>query len=310
VASAEGRSEAELHVFAVLALVQVLFGVHYAVAKELLRWMEPAAWATLRIVVAALVLQAFVFRRGGGLPRSFREWIRVAGLALCGVVVNQVCFVEGLSRTIPAHSALIMTTIPLWTVAFATALRKERPTLRRAAAIVCGLLGVWTLLRADRFHLDLDLLPGDLLTLVNTAAYGLFLVLGKRYVEGLDASVATARIFAVGAVGIAAYGLDDLVAADLRSLPGSFWVLAAYAILGATVIAHGLNLWALRRTVSSLVALFVYLQPIVATAVDGILLGRWPSWRFGVAAVLVFIGVGLGLPRRAVRPPRAPKSYI
>lgn len=299
--SPEERSGAELHVFGILALVQILFGIHYAVAKELLRWMEPAAWATLRIVVAALVLQAFVFRRGGGLPRSPREWIHVAGLALCGVVVNQLCFIEGLSRTIPAHSALIMTTIPLWTVAFATLLRRERLTLRRAAAIGCALVGVWTLLRADRFNLELDLLPGDLLTLVNTAAYGLFLVVGKRYVAGLDASVATARIFAVGALGIAVYGMDDLLATDLASLPGSFWVLAAYAILGATVIAHGLNLWALRRTQSTLVALFVYLQPILATAVDGLLLGRWPSWRFAVAAVLVFLGVGLGLPRRRGR---------
>ena len=281
--------------YGVLALVQVLFGIHYAVAKELLLWMEPAAWATLRIIVAALVLQAFVFRRGGGLPRSPREWVHVAGLALCGVVVNQVCFIEGLSRTIPAHSALIMTTIPLWTVAFATLLRRERLTLRRATAIGCGLVGVWTLLRADRFHLELDLLPGDLLTLVNAAAYGLFLVVSKRYVAGMDASVATARIFAVGAIGVAAYGMDELVATDLTSLPGSFWLLAAYAILGATVIAHGLNLWALRRAVSSLVALFIYLQPIVATAVDGFLLGRWPSWRFAVAAVLVFLGVGLGL---------------
>ena len=276
--------------------MQILFGIHYAVAKELLRWMEPAAWATLRIVVAALVLQVFVLRRGGGgLPRSPREWIHVAGLALCGVVVNQVCFIEGLSRTIPAHSALIMTTIPLWTVAFATLLRRERLTLRRATAIGCGLVGVWSLLRVDRFHLELDLLPGDLLTIVNAAAYGLFLVVSKRYVTGRDASVATARIFAVGAVGIALYGMDDLLATDLTSLPGNFWVLAAYAILGATVIAHGLNLWALRRTVSTLVALFIYLQPIVATAVDGLLLGRWPSWRFAVAAVLVFLGVGLGL---------------
>jgi len=285
-------------VWGILALVQILFGIHYAVAKELLRWVEPAAWATLRIVVAALVLQAFVFRRGGGLPRGAREWVQVAGLALCGVVVNQVCFIEGLSRTIPAHSALIMTTIPLWTVAFATLLRRETLTLRRVAAIGCGLVGVWTLLRADRFNLDLDLLPGDLLTVVNAASYGLFLVVGKRYVAGLDASVATARIFAVGAVGIAVYGMDDLLATDLASLPGSFWALAAYAILGATVIAHGLNLWALRRTVSTLVALFIYLQPVVATAVDGLLLGRWPSWRFAVAAVLVFLGVGLGLTRR------------
>jgi drug/metabolite transporter (DMT)-like permease len=296
--SPEKRSGTELQVFGVLALVQVLFGIHYAVAKELLLWMEPAAWATLRIIVAALVLQVFVFRRGGGLPRSPREWIVVAGLALCGVVVNQICFIEGLSRTIPAHSALIMTTIPLWTVAFATLLRRERLTLRRATAIGCGLVGVWTLLRADRFHLELDLLAGDLLTLVNTAAYGLFLVVSKRYVAGLDASVATARIFAVGAVGIAVYGMDELAATDLVSLPWNFWVLAAYAILGATVIAHGLNLWALRRTASSLVALFVYLQPIVATAVDGFLLGRWPTWRFAVAAVLVFLGVGLGLPRQ------------
>jgi len=42
--------------------------------------------------------------------------------ALFGVVINQSCFVEGLSRTTPIHSSIINTTIPVGTLTFAVLL--------------------------------------------------------------------------------------------------------------------------------------------------------------------------------------------
>ena len=294
-------------VFGVLALVQLFFGIHYTAVKELLVSMDPAAWATLRILLAAAILQAWVRMRGAKLPRGLHEWLPLIGFAACGVVINQVCFVEGLSRTTPSHSLLLNTTIPLWTVAIAVGLRRETLTARRAAGLLCGLAGVWTLLRADRFHLEADLLTGDLITMVNAASYGLFLVVSKRWVATRDPLVVTADIFAIGAVGVAVYGLPELLTVDPAGLPPSFFLWAAYAVLFATVAAHGMNLWALRRADSSQVALFIYLQPLVATAVDGIARGIWPSWRFYPALALVFLGVWLSLKQaknrsRSIRP--------
>ncbi|MEM7245723.1 MAG: DMT family transporter [Acidobacteriota bacterium] len=280
-----------------LVLVQVLFGIHYSVVKELLATMSPPAWATLRVAAAAVLLVILARGRGRLLPRGPREWAFAIALAFFGVILNQICFVEGLARTLPAHSALIATTIPLWTLVFAVLRKTEQPTLRRGLALLLGLAGVWVLLEIDRFHLDSELLVGDLLNLLNSASYGLFLVLSQGYASTHGALTATARIFSIGAVGIAFYGLGDLVTTDFGALPASTWWQAAYAVLGATIATYGLNLWLTSRASSSLVALFIYLQPVIATLVDGLVLGRWPSWRFPVAAVLVAAGVALGVSR-------------
>lgn len=278
-----------------LVLVQVFFGVHYVVAKQLLDWIDPAAWAVLRIGTAAVLLLAWLAGRRAAPPRRAADWLLLAGFACCGVVVNQICFVEGLARTTPAHSSLIATTIPLWTLAIAVGLRREALSARRVAGLALAATGVAILLRADRFHVEGDLLAGDLLIVVNSASYGLFLVVSKRYLAEHDPLSTVAWVFALGTLGVGAYGLDEVVALDFGALPAAFWWSAAFIVLFPTIGSYFLNYWALRRVTSSLVALFIYLQPVIATALDGAWRGNWPSARFYPAAILVLGGVALGL---------------
>lgn len=284
-----------LTVVGVLLLVQLFFGLHYVAAKSLLQWVDPAAWALVRVAGAAALLQLLVLRRRRHRPGR-REWGRLGLFALFGVVINQVLFVEGLSRTTPAHSALIMTMIPLLTVVFAVLLGRERPTAARGAGLLLALAGVWILLRADRFRVEGDLLAGDLLT--NAASYSLFLVISRDDLVRHDPLVAMARVFTVGIAGVALYGLLPLSRVEPAGLPGSAWALAAFIILFPTVGAYFLNYWALSRVASSLVALFVYLQPVIATASQWALGPGTPGPRFYPAAALVFAGVALGSVRR------------
>jgi drug/metabolite transporter (DMT)-like permease len=169
------------------------------------------------------------------------------------------------------------------------------------AGLLIALAGVWLLLRADRFRLEEDLLAGDLLTLVNSVSYGLFLVVSKRYLAEHDPLAATAHVFAIGAIGVALYGLPELRAVEVAQLSPQFYLCAAFIVLIPTVGAYFLVFWALRRTRSSLVALFIYVQPLIATLLDAAVRGEWPGWRFYPAAALVFIGVGLGARQRQGR---------
>lgn len=276
-----------------LLLVQLFFGLHYVAGKALLESIDPAAWALVRVVAAAALLQVLVLRRRADRPDR-REWLQLASFAVFGVVINQILFVEGLSRTTPAHSALIMTTIPLLTILFAVALGKERLSRFRAAGLALALVGVWILLRADRFRIEGDLLFGDLLSLGNAASFSLFLVLSRDYLLRHDPLVAIARVFTLGSVGVAAYGLLPLTRVVPSELPPKAWWLAAFIVVFPTVGSYFLNYWALSRVSSSLVALFIYLQPLIATTMQWTLGRGAPGPRFFVAAALVFAGVALG----------------
>ena len=83
-----------------------------------------------------------------------RTCLQLAWFALFGAVLNQIFFVEGLSRTTPAHSAIINSLIPVLTLSGAILLRRERATVGRVVAIAVAFASVLVLLRVESFRSD------------------------------------------------------------------------------------------------------------------------------------------------------------
>jgi len=295
------RERSRVH--AALIAVQVMFAVHYLAAKMLLATIPAPAWACLRLLLGASLFWGVHLARGGRwIP--WRDLRRLAGLALFGVVVNQICFIEGMARTTPAHSSLINCAIPVATLAFAVLLGREK--LRRASAlgIAAAMVGVLVLLKVDDLELRSEWLLGDLLTLTNASSFAFFLVISKRTLRGIGTVPATAGLLACGALGTTLYGGRAALA-----LPASVWTpatvgLAIYIVVFPTVLAYFLNYWALARVESSEVALFIYLQPILAGALSVWILHEEITWRLVVSSAFVFVGVLFAT--RGARPAPAP----
>ncbi len=172
-------------------------------------------------------------------------------------------------------------------------MKRERLTGRKGAALVAGMVGVLVLLEVDRFALDARYLAGDLLILANAVCYGLYVALSGRVMARNDPLGATAVVFLAGSVGILLYGADDLLRAPFSALgPADFWRMA-YVVVGATVVTYFLNLWALKHTYASRVALYIFLQPVVATVLSVLLLGEPVTWRLAVAGLLVLVSLAL-----------------
>jgi drug/metabolite transporter (DMT)-like permease len=273
-----------------LVTVQLLFGVNYLVSKQVVTALDPAAWATLRSLSALVILAALAAAMRSRLPRGRDLWY-LAGCALLGVTFNQILFLEGLSRTTPAHSALICSQIPLFALVGSVLLRQERLTRRKVLGLVAGMVGVLILLEVDRFQLDARYLVGDLLTLANAVSYGLYVALSGRVMARHDPLGATTVVFCFGALGIALYGGAELLRAPLATLPAVTWGSMGYVVVGATVITYFLNLWALKHTQASRVALFVFLQPVVATVLSVVLLAEPVTWRLVAAGLLVLLSL-------------------
>ncbi len=271
-----------------------MFAVQYVAAKVLLDVVPAPAWATLRLMAGAAILLplAAARRHGRGRPVLRRgDLLRLAVFSFFGVTLNQICFTEGLSRTTPSHSALINTTIPVVTVLLAGLLGRERIGKTAAGGIALALAGVLVLLRVDHLELRSEWFLGDLLTQTNAISFAIFLVISKDTIRRVGPGIATAGIFCFGSVGVALYGGPSLVNFDLGSLSRAHWMIAIYIVLFPTVLAYFLNYWALARVDSSRVALFIYLQPILASALSIGFLGEAVTARLIVSTVLVFLGV-------------------
>ncbi len=276
-----------------LLTVQVFFAIHYVAAKVVVETVPPKAWAFLRVASAALILLAIERARPGRPRVAPSDMARFALFALFGVVINQICFTEGIHRTTPSHSALINTLIPVSTFVFALVLRTEKLSWRKGAGLLLAFSGVLVLLRVHQFSFADRWVRGDLLTLANACSFGLFLVISRNVIRRYPPLTATTWIMVWGALGIGAVGARDLLRFDLSLLSPSLLLIMVWIVLCATVINYLLNYYALARVESSTVALFIYLQPLLATLLSVSLGHEVLSTRFLASAALVFGGVFL-----------------
>lgn len=284
-------------VTAALVAVQVFFGVHYLAAKFVLEDIPPRAWAAMRVAGAAVILLAAAKAMGRRFPRSRGDLARLALFSVFGVVVNQVCFIEGLARTTATHSSIINTLVPAGTLLFAVLFGREVLTGAKAASLGLALAGVLLVIRPEHASFSSRSFVGDLLTLVNALSYSFFLVISKRILARNDALAATAVLMSFGAVGVLAVGWAPLTAFHPASVHAVTWAWGLFIVLFPTAGAYFLIYWALARAESSLVALFVYLQPVVAAALSVSIRGEALTARTIAGAALIFAGVWL-----AVRP--------
>jgi len=284
-----------------LIAVQVFFGVHYLAAKLVLEEMPPRAWAFSRIAAAAIVLWVICMLMRKPIPRDPRIWGWLGLFSIFGVGINQLCFVEGLSRTTPTHSALMNTTIPVSTLAFAVLLGRERLRLRKVVALLVALAGVLLVIRPWASGVPSGMQTGDILTLVNATSFSFFLVISKRLMMKIDALAGTAILLTFGALAIGILGVPPLLDVGLATLSARFWWLAIYIVLLPTAAAYVINYWALARVDSSLVAFFIFLQPAIAATLSWVLLGERPAAIMFAGAALIFLGVALS--GRAVKTP-------
>lgn len=291
-----------VRVYGALVLVQVFFGIHYFAAKILVEITSPRAWASMRVLAAAVLVMAcnMVFVRRH--PQQPAVFARLALYAVFGVVCNQILFVEGIARTTPSHSAIINSLIPVATLAIALLARVEAPTRRRIASILIAFSSVLVLLRVESFRWESELVRGDLLTLANACSFALFLVLSRHEMRRLHPWAATSWLLVFGAVGILGFAGPSLATVSLSQLPAGFWLWGAYAVVCATVLTYFLNFYALGHVESSMVALFIYLQAPIATLLSVVFLGEQLDLRFWIAAAGIFAGVFLAVGPARGRP--------
>ena len=273
--------------------VQFFFASLTVVAKFVLPSISPAGIVFFRVSGSALAFgvihRLFVHER----VTDRRDLATLAGLAMLGVVMNQLLFLEGVKRTTAINTNILVTTVPAFTLAIALVLRRERATWPKIGGIVLAAAGAVYLIGPDRIRLDPTTAFGNALVACNTASYGAYLVLSKRMLERYQPVTVVTHVFLFGAVIVTPIGLVALRHVDLAAVPPGALLGLGYIVLCSSLIAYYLSIWALQRTSSSLVAMYVYLQPVMTVAAAPLILGERLTVRAAVAALIIFGGLGL-----------------
>jgi drug/metabolite transporter (DMT)-like permease len=293
---------------AALVIVQVCFGLFPVFGTLAMRSFEGAVVTAYRVLFASLVLGGIAWWRYGRtmLPAA-RDLLRLQVCALLGITLNQLIFLEGLRRSTSYNAGLIMGTIPVFTFAIAALVRQERFSLRRGLGTLVALAGVATLFYGKGAELRSEYLTGNLLMVTNALCYAAYIVAAKPLLQRYPPLVVITWIFLLSAWLVPIYGIgQDWTPADTTQ---EALLSLGYVLIFPTVLAYLLHTFALTHVASTTTAIYIYLQPVIATLAGIWILGEEPGLHVFVAALGIFGGLALVLwkkPRNRSEPRTTP----
>lgn len=277
-----------------LFTAQVIYAMNYSIAKDLMPYsIKPLGLVMLRITGALILFWTFsLFIKSEKVDKPDLKKLMI--LALFGVAVNQAFFIYGLSLTKPINSAIIMVSNPIAVMLFTIIVFKEKLTVYKVSGLALGVIGAITLLLfKGSFSLGSDTVLGDLMTLINSLSWAIFVVMAKPYMIKYQTITVMKWIFLFGFIYMLPFGLPDLLDVKWQQLSTHSLFAMAFVVVATTFLAYLLNTYALKALSSSVVSMYIYFQPFLATLI-AISLGKdYITPIKLISAVLIILGVFL-----------------
>lgn len=249
-----------------LLLVNIIYGANYSIAKEVMpAYVQPFAFVLMRVggalvlfwIVSALFIKEKVDKKD--LPR-------MALLAVFGVACNQLLFLKGLSITTPINASIIMISNPIVVLIIAAVILKEKISLNKIIGISFGIAGAILILTfSANFTFGSETITGDIMILINSISWAFYIVLVKPLMKKYNTFTIVKWVFLFGFCYVLPFGYSEIVAVDWINMPANVWHDVIFVVVGTTFFAYVLNTYALRALSPSVVSIYVYLQPFLAT---------------------------------------------
>jgi drug/metabolite transporter (DMT)-like permease len=283
-------SPAPLSVHLILIAASVCFASLPVVGRLVVGDIPPGGIVMARMTGGAIVFALIAWRRGT-LKFDRRDLPLIIACALLGNVINQELFVHALAHTTATNAVVIGSTIPVFTLIGALLLGRERVRAHRMVGMAVAFGGVIALVGVEDVSLSSNHFVGSVMVLINAVSYGTFLVIVRRVADKYDPFALLALMFTLGLPIAIPIGIYEFIGAPALDA-GDFGFLA-FLIAVPTVGAYSLIQIALQRAESSLVAAYIYLQPVCAAIGAMIVLDEQIGPKTAVCGGVVLFGVWL-----------------
>jgi drug/metabolite transporter (DMT)-like permease len=273
--------------------VQAFFGTLPVIGKAVLKVMPAVSLVGFRVGITAIALFLFQRFRGNLRLEDPRDYWRLAVLSLFGVTFNQLLFIGGLSLTKASNTSLLAVTIPIFALTVGSILGVEKLRAIKMAGIALAAIGVIFLIDPRNASFSSDTTLGDIMIIVNSLSYGIYVAISKKTLTRNGALKSITWIFIFASIICVPLGGYSLYGAGTETIGPAVWLLVLYIGLVATAAPYLLNAWALARVDPSIVAVYIYLQPLIGFAMAIVFLGEKLDFKAIIAAVLIFAGLFL-----------------
>jgi len=280
----------------------IIYGLNYSIAKDVMpEFIQPFGFIFCRVSGALLLFWMFA---------QFAEKEKVserdlALMAVCGafgVASNQLMFFYGLNLTSPINAAIILTCNPILVLLISAVVIRERITSRKIIGIGLGLTGaVGLILFKGLSALSSDGFIGDLFVFLNATSYAIYLVLVKPLMQKYKPMTVIKWVFLFGFIYVLPFGWTQFQEIEWATFTTNIWWAFGFVVVGTTFLAYLFNIFGLKELSPSVVSIYIYSQPLIASIMAIALQKDELSMEKILAALLIFSGVYLVSTKKSIK---------
>lgn len=272
-----------------------IFGVNIIVCKDLTsgHLISPIAIFTLRSLGAGLmfwILSLF-------LPYEKvekQDYLKILAAAFLGYFVTQLTFLMAIPDVTPMHCSIISSMSPIYTMFIAAIVLKEPLSWQKAGGVALSLCGILFLIlnnASGSSGTTESTLAGIFLMFLNSLSFSLYLGIFKPVIAKYSVVTFMKWIFLFSALMSLPLSFREVFSFGWTQIPTEqMWELC-YLIVFATFMSYFLIPFGQKRIRPTLVSMYSYIQPIIATVISVIIGMDMLTWQKVLAAALVFGGV-------------------
>ena len=274
-----------------------IFGLNLVFCKDIANSdvLSPILLFTLRALGAAVlfwVLSLFLPKE----PVARKDIGRIALASLAGLFIPQLTFLKAITVSATIDASVMHTLSPIFTMFFAFFFLKEPISLKKALGVAISFAGV-ILLIFNSFHAEGAVSKtepaGFALLILNSLSFALYLGAFRKLISRYSVVTFMKWTFLFSLLLSLPFSCRELLTADYAAIPRPVVREIAFLIFFATFVAYFLIPYGQKRIRPTLVSMYSYLQPILATVISIAAGLDILTWQKLAAALLVFGGVVL-----------------
>ena len=284
----------------------MIWGTTYLGIRIALETVPPFLMGAFRWIIAGVVIIGVLAARGERLP-SVRLWgsLAVLGTLLIGCGNGGVVWAE---QTLPSGlTAVLVAMSPFWMVGIEAVMPDGDPlTIRRMAGLIVGFIGivvlVWPEVRAGGAA---GFRGGVAAAQIACLGWAVGSTYSRRH--GREENVLATAAFEMLFGGFVMLGVGlvrhepHVLAFNARTATALAYLTLVGAIAGFSAYAY-----ALKHLPLATVALYAYVNPVIAVVLGTVVLSEPLNARLGLAAAIVLAGMALVRHEPATVPVRRP----
>ena len=280
--------------FYVIILFPIIFWAFaFPFIKIGLEELSPINLTILRLFTTCGVFLVFLLV----LPKKFspirkKDIIPLFLLGFFGLVVYHLGLNYGELYISPSVASLIIATIPIFTVIFATILLKEKMTKKIAIGVPLSLSGVViiSVTGSSGNLFEVTYLSAALAVLISAFVGAGYTIAGKKLLQRYSALSLTVYAFLFGSLGLLPFISTSLIT-ETTALSWTGWGAVLFLAFFPTVIGYVLWYVALEIKTASEISVFLYFIPVLSTIISYFLFQDPITWLFILGGALVIGGL-------------------